>query len=318
MNQMDRVKRAALAMQRYSWEQGVLAQAFLECGEEEMALLLALEGANRQTADGRCAQIGFQDAATDPCAVGEALIFAAEKTGDPFVLKAKDALLQWALQDAPRNEKGIVYHLCSAWEFWVDSMYMLPPFLARAGYFDAALHQIQGYWDALWVEETGLLAHRYDEEKGSFIRKAPWGVGNGWACAGMARVMGLLPAGYEKEKAALAEKIGLLMDHALPLQMENGMFHDVLTDPGTFPELNAGQMFAYTIYRGVREGWLEQRYLPYAERVHERAVQCVDAYGLVRPVCGMPEFDRPGIAAEGQAFFILMESARQALFTDGE
>lgn len=134
----------------------------------------------------------------------------------------------------------------------------------------------------------------------------------------MDRVIGLLPAGYEKEKAALAEKIGLLMDHALPLQMENGMFHDVLTDPGTFPELNAGQMFAYTIYRGVREGWLEKRYLPYAERVHERAVQCVDAYGLVRPVCGMPEFDRPGIAAEGQAFFILMESARQALFTDGE
>lgn len=41
------------------------------------------------------------------------------------------------------------------------------------------------------------------------------------------------------------------------------------------------------------------------------AVQAeVDRFGLVRNVCGMPTFDHPGVAPEGQAFYILMETAR--------
>lgn len=53
----DRVKRALLAMQRYNWEQGVTAQAFLESGDTDIAIVLALEGANRQNPDGRCCHI---------------------------------------------------------------------------------------------------------------------------------------------------------------------------------------------------------------------------------------------------------------------
>jgi hypothetical protein len=35
--------------------------------------------------------------------------------------------------------------------------------------------------------------------------------------------------------------------------------------------------------------------------------------GLVRGVCGSPEFDHPGTATEGQAFFLLMEAAYRDL-----
>jgi len=35
----------------------------------------------------------------------------------------------------------------------------------------------------------------------------------------------------------------------------------------------------------------------------------VDELGLVQGVCGSPEFDHPGTATEGQAFFIIMEVA---------
>jgi hypothetical protein len=39
----------------------------------------------------------------------------------------------------------------------------------------------------------------------------------------------------------------------------------------------------------------------------------VDQFGFVQGVAGAPRFDRPGVSAEGQAFFILMEaSARKA------
>ena len=193
MYDFTKVKKAALSMQRYSWEQGVLAQAFLESGDVDTALFMAVEGANRQLSDGRCAHIGTPGAVTDPCAIGDALLFPCEKTKDPDLLHAKDKLLNWALLDAPRTTDGIVYHVDYAPEIWVDSFYMLPPFLAKAGYFDAALQQIIGYWNALFLPEKGLLSHQRNLETGVFVRKDAWGVGNGWAMAGMARVIDLLP-----------------------------------------------------------------------------------------------------------------------------
>lgn len=83
----------------------------------------------------------------------------------------------------------------------------------------------------------------------------------------------------------------------------------MLDDPTSFPEINCGQMVAYTIYRGTREGWLENELLPAADQIRSVAEAQVDQFGFVRNVCGAPGFDAPGVAAEGQAFFILMEAA---------
>ncbi|MBQ8202234.1 MAG: glycoside hydrolase family 88 protein [Clostridia bacterium] len=311
MNELQkRVGRAALAMQRYNWEQGVLAQAFLEAGETETAVCMAAEGVNRQTADGRCADIGGSTASTDPCAIGQALLHACTATGDPVLLSGRERLLEWALHLAPRNADGLVYHFSDQRVIWVDSMYMLPPFLACAGYYDEAIRQLDGYWRVLLAPEKGLLSHQWDDDRGAFNRRDAWGVGNGWAAAGMARVVMLLPGTYQKERERLIQRVHTLLTAAQPLQRTDGMFHDVLDDPCSFPELNCGQMLAYTVYRGLAGGWLDERFLPMAERAREASLAAVDDYGLVRPVCGMPSFDKPGVAAEGQAFFILMEVAR--------
>ena len=308
----DRVKRAMLAMQRYNWEQGVTAQAFLEAGDDDIAIALALEGANRQSSDGRCCHIADSTAVTDPCAVGEALIFAAEKTGDPFLIAAKDKLLHWALIDAPRNDAGVVYHFLDSRMIWVDSMYMLPPFLARAGEYDEAMRQLDGYWDILYTSENGLLAHQWSDAESRFLRKDAWAVGNGWAMAGMARVIALLPENHPG-RARLIRRVQQLISAALPFQMADGAFHDVLDDPNTFREVNFAQMLTYTIYRGVKEGWLDASLLPLAEKARDAALAEVDQYGLVRNVCGAPYFDKPSVAPEGQAFHILMEAARNKL-----
>ena len=308
----DRVKRALLAMQRYNWEQGVTAQAFLEAGDDDIAIALAIEGANRQNADGRCCHIADSPAVTDPCAMGEALILAAEKTGDPFLIAAKDKLLHWALIDAPRNDADVVYHFLDSRMIWVDSMYMLPPFLARAGEYDEAMRQLDGYWDILYTPENGLLAHQWSDTESRFLRKDAWAVGNGWAMAGMARVIALLPENHPG-RARLIRRVQQLISAALPFQMADGAFHDVLDAPTTFREVNFAQMLAYTIYRGVKEGWLDAALLPHAEKARAAALAEVDQYGLVRNVCGAPYFDKPGVAPEGQAFHILMEATRKQL-----
>lgn len=310
---MDRVKTALLGMQRHNWEQGVAAQAFLEAGDHDIAIAMAHEGAYRQHADGRCCHIADSTACTDPCAIGEALIFAAEQTGDSFLVSAKDKLLCWALVDAPRNPSGVVYHFQQGQLIWVDSMYMLPPFLARAGEFDEAMRQLDGYWATLYTPDNGLLAHQWSDAEHRFIRRDAWAVGNGWAMAGMARVIALLPEEHPG-RARLIARVQQLINATLPHQRADGAFHDVLDAPATFREVNFAQMLAYTIYRGVKDGWLDAALLPHAEKARAAALAEVDAYGLVRNVCGAPHFDKPGVAPEGQAFHILMEAARKALF----
>jgi rhamnogalacturonyl hydrolase YesR len=100
-----------------------------------------------------------------------------------------------------------------------------------------------------------------------------------------------------------------LIDASLKFQCEEGLFHDILDDPSSFVETNSAQMFAYTIFRGVKGGWLDRSYLKYAQKMRKAVHNKVDTFGLVQGVCGAPNFDRPGTATEGQAFFLLMEAA---------
>lgn len=318
MSKLDLVKKAILTMQRYPWEQGVTAQAMLEAGEKEWAILLAREAVHRSSPDGRVANMGSFPGITDPCANGEAIGFAKAETKDSIFAEAFDKLLIWAMISAPRNENGIVYHVESESEFWVDSMYMLPPFLAYAGEFDEAIKQINGYWEALYDEDKGLLSHIWHDGKKTFTRRDFWGVGNGWTLAGLSRVIHLLPSEMLPQKMELAEKALSLLINSLKYMREDFLFHNVLDDPNSFIETNFPQMMAYSIYRGIKDGWLKCEdqginWLELAGNIRKAVNNKVDRYGYVQGVCGAPEFSSSGYAVEGQAFFILMESAAAKL-----
>ena len=306
VSKLENVKRMALAMQRYPWEQGVLMQAFLEAGDEETAIALAVEAVHRQLADGRPAMMEGSGTVTDPCACGEGMAFAYARTGHSMFADGLRLLLKWVQEDAPRHTDGGLYHVVDRPEFWVDSFYMLPPYLAAVGELDEAVRQLDSYWTALYQPDKGLLGHIRNMQTGEWVRKACWGVGNGWAMAGMARVIPTLSGHPARER--MISRTRQLLDAALPFLREDGLFHDVLDDNTSFVEVNFPQMAAYTIYRGIREGWLPVKYLPYAHRMREAAQAKVDEFGQVTDVCGAPEFNSSGSATEGQAFYILMEA----------
>jgi len=56
-------------------------------------------------------------------------------------------------------------------------------------------------------------------------------------------------------------------------------------------------------------GWLDDSFRNHADQMRKAAHRKVDKFGLVQGVCGAPNFDSPGTAVEGQAFFLLMEAA---------
>lgn len=312
---IGKVMRAMLTMQRDAWEQGVAAQALLELGEKELVVLMAREAVVRQIEDGRLAVISCWDGVTDPAANGEALLFAAAETGDTRLKQGADKMLSYFLERAPRRRDGTLYHVANKTQVWVDSMYMAPPFLAAAGRPDEAVRQVEGMRKLLWDPRKRLFSHVWDDARNGFDQPACWGVGNGWAAAGMARVVGALPRAMAGERKRLAGYVIAVLDGCVARQRPDGLFHNVVDDPATFVETNLAQMLATTIFTGVRAGWLKKSYLDAARRMREAARRKVDDRGLVQGVCGSPNFDSPGTATEGQAFFLLMEAAARKLET---
>lgn len=312
---IQKVKLAMLAMQRRPWEQGVAAQSLLELGDYDAMILLAKDSAYLQIPDGRLAMPDATHAVTDPAVNGAAVLKAAELTGEADLAQAARRMADYLLHTAPRTPDGVLHHNTPAPELWIDSAYMAPPFLAAAGYPVEAVQQLKGLRRYLWHPEKQLFSHIWHDGNKTFTREDFWGVGNGWAAAGMMRVIAALPPSMTDERQWLIESLRQVLDGCLAYRRADGLFHNVVDQPQTFVETNLAQMLAYSIYRGLQFGILDTSYQSHADVMRAAAHQQVDTYGFVQSVCGAPNFDRPGIATEGQAFFLLMEAAYFTLST---
>lgn len=313
---LERVSCALMGMQRMNWEQGVAAQAMLELGDEKRLISLA-RGAVMRQQDGYLATINDYMPVNDAASCGEPVLAAYRMTKDPLFKKAADKMLKIVLESEHRTEHGILYHPeAPTREVWSDAFYMTPPFLAAAGEYQEAVKQINGTWNLLWNPEHKLLSHIWDDKRKTFKHKAYWGIGNGWAAAGIIRVIRHLPESMQPERNQLSKKLKMLVDGCLAHMRGDGLFHFIVDDPSTFIEVNLSQMIAYTIFRAVRAGCLERKYLESAYTMRNAAHQKVDGYGYVQDVCGVPYFDRSFVAPEGNAFYLLMEAAYRDLMSN--
>ena len=303
-----KAKAAALAFQRKSWEQGAVGTAFLEAGDDEAVIALAKASAIYPTNTGLVANNG--GAPSDPFMCGEFLWHAAEVTKDPALRKAADTMLDVALTKAPRAADGTIYH--TGQTMWSDTFHTSPPFLAYAGKYDEAVKQIEGLWKRLWIPETKLVAHIWNEPTSRFSDKNAWASGDGWTAAAITRVIRYLPVNHPGRPQMIAHLKDLL-DGCIAHQTPEGLFHDTIDNPNSFVETNGAQMLAYSIYESVRGGWLDKSYLAAADKMRAAARAKVDDAGFVQGVSGAPSFSKPGISAEGQAFFLMMEAAHAKL-----
>ena len=310
---IQRVLIATIGMQRFDWEQGTVAQALLEMGEYDLVVSFARAAIMRQV-EGRFSVIRGNMPITDCASVGEAVLFAGKLTGDPIFNEAAMEMLEVIHTTNHKNEEGTIFHTQEPTKFIMsDALYMLPPFLAAAGEYDEALKQIEGNRKYLFHPDTQLYSHIWDAPNQTFKREDFWGVGNGWTAAGLTRVIKLLPDDRVEDKKRLISYVKELVDACLKYLRDDGLFHNVIDKPDTFVEVNLSQMISYTIYRGVAAGYLEPSYLEKAEKMRSAANASVDELGYVQNVCGLPNFDHPYVAPEGQAFYLLMETAAKDL-----
>jgi rhamnogalacturonyl hydrolase YesR len=310
---VEKAMTAMLCMQRAAWEQGTASKALITIGRKDLAILFAKDALVRQTKEGRLGILGDDPGVTDPASNGEAVFLAWKETGEEKYKKAADEMYQYLKNKAPKTTDGILHHVTYARQVWSDASFMAPPFLALMGDFDESVKQIEGFRKYLMDKEKMAYYHIWDEEKNEFARKKLWGGGNGWTAAGIAKIINLLPDSRKDLKDKMTGFGKEVIDGCMKYMRPDGLYHDVIDDPGTFIETNLGQMLSFSIYTGIKAGWLNNSYRQKADFMRQAARSKVDEYGIVQGACGSPSFDKSGTSTEAQSFFLMMESAFNSL-----
>ena len=194
--------------------------------------------------------------------------------------------------------RKVLMHMFHENTMWADDLYMSVPFLCRYAaltgnhkYLDDAARQFIGFRKRLFIPELKLMSHVYDFRR-HMATGVPWGRGNGWTIFSLSELLAVLPERHRRRKELLAF-FRELCEGFLVLQDESGMWHQVLTDPDSYPETSCTAMFAYAFARGVRFGWFDSPspYAHAAERAWDALTRIsIDRGGSIHGVCRGSEF----------------------------
>ncbi len=139
-----------------------------------------------------------------------------------------------------------------------DGVFMGCPILAKAGRFDE-MAELINYMRKLCLRPDGLYRH-------SPLDEAAWGRGNGFPALGLVLSLAEMPKSHPDFGPlllAFQQHMATLAQHQDP----TGMWHQVIDRPESYRELTATAMIAFSMLRGIRNGWLDQSsYLPRVQR----------------------------------------------------
>ena len=147
---------------------------------------------------------------------------------------------------------------------WTDDMFMASSLLSRIGAYTK---------DARYGTTVGRLLASYAESlqrsDGLFVHSVrgphAWGRGNGFAILGLTEALAFLPDDWAERPQIL----DIYRRHAEALvrhQAPDGMWQQVVDEPGSYRELTVTSMTLVALARGVRLGWLDDSYRSVIDR----------------------------------------------------
>ncbi|NLO38131.1 MAG: hypothetical protein GX115_01455 [Ruminiclostridium sp.] len=236
-------------------------------------------------------QLVEMDALDDCGSFGAAVIALYQETDFKKLLPIIEIIADYIHNRQIRTEDGAFRRGDET--MWADDLYMGTPFLAKyyqltgkQEYIDDAANQFLLFKKYLFIPEHRVMSHVYDFRHGTptFV---PWGRGNGWVLFSLSEVLELLPQDHH-QRTQLLEFYRELCEGYLKLQGQNGLWHQVLTDPESYEETSCTAMFTYAFAKGVRHGWMSdvQPYINAVSRAWEGiGTVSVDIHGNVYGVC---------------------------------
>ncbi|MFD1956029.1 glycoside hydrolase family 105 protein [Paenibacillus thailandensis] len=258
----------------------------------------AIWDAEQYGAPGINHQLTLIDSLDDCGSFGAAMLEAHKYRGLQGAEAAAAHIANYISRKQDRLPDGTLYRTRGTTDFmqntiWCDDLYMSTPFLVKyaeltgePAYLDDAAQQFMLYREKLYMPDLQIMHHVYDL-KHDKPNGVPWGRGNGWVLFSLTELLAAMPSSH-RLRPGLVSFFRELCEGYVRLQGDNGLWHQVLTDPESYEEASCTSMFVYAFARGVRFGWLERpaRYAKAAlkgwEGLKER---CIDKHGNVYGVC---------------------------------
>jgi rhamnogalacturonyl hydrolase YesR len=165
---------------------------------------------------------------------------------------------------------------------WTDDMFMAASVLARAGArgdsqaLEIVVRLLTAYASRL-QRPDGLFNHALDGP-------AAWGRGNGFAAFGLMEALTVMPASHPG-RAALLDVFRRHMAAVKERVAPDGMWREVIDEPGSYREETATAMLMTAMARGIRLGWLDASYRGTVDRAWRGLAAHVAEDGAVIDVC---------------------------------
>lgn len=184
------------------------------------------------------------------------------------------------LQHQPRTPDGVFWHKAIyANQVWLDGIFMGLPFytayahdyLSRgkaAKIYADAIHQILVTGKRTYDPETGLWKHAWDSTHSQFWANKQngqsqhtWARALGWYAMALTECLGQIPPEFPRRDSVVT-MYRQVMDAVMRCQdPTTGLWYDVMDvkAPDNYLEATASCMFAYTLLKGFREGYLPEK-----------------------------------------------------------
>ena len=217
---------------------------------------------------------------------GRVLFSLYSRTGKEKYRKAAD-LLREQLRSQPRTREGNFWHKAIyPNQVWLDGLYMAQVFYALyekyfgSGDFSDTVRQIETVHKRMFVPETGLYCHGYDESRSIFWAdpetgrsKGFWLRSLGWFAVALADLCEILPPAEESIRRIFRE---LMENVARYADAESGLYWQVVDQggrAGNYLETSGSSMLAYAMLKGARLGVLGQEYAAKGEKTFHGIVE---------------------------------------------
>ncbi|CAJ1317445.1 glycoside hydrolase family 88/105 protein [Paenibacillus nuruki] len=221
---------------------------------------------------------------------GKLLFPLYRETGEERYRQAAD-LLRQQLMKHPRTSEGAFWHKqIYPYQIWLDGLYMGAPFYAE---YIREFADIKDYSDVTQQfklcyqhtrdAQTGLLYHAWDEKKEqpwcdptTGLSKNFWGRSMGWFVMALVDVLDILPEDQE-DRSTIIQMLSETMEALMKVQDQaSGVFYQVLNLPdakGNYLEASASCMILYAVAKGLRKGYLPERYQVKAEQIRKGIIE---------------------------------------------
>lgn len=178
--------------------------------------------------------------------------------------RGETAARELALQGAEAASRLAPTGYAQHGQGWTDDMFMMSAILARSGRMPGREADLD-HLSRVLVSYAGRL----QREDGIFVHftdgRVAWGRGNGFAALGLMEALTSLPSGHPAREQVMTI-YRRHMNGLKQMQAPDGMWRQVVDEPGSYREQSVTAMTLTAMARGIRLGWLDESYRPVVER----------------------------------------------------